>query len=65
KWTGFEGEAMRAVVDEFNRSQDRVHVDLLTISQIDRKLLLATAGAVPPDVVGLWSANLAAFADKQ
>jgi ABC-type glycerol-3-phosphate transport system substrate-binding protein len=65
KWTGFEGEAMRAVVDEFNRSQNRIHVDLLTVSQIDRKLLLATAGAVPPDVVGLWTANLAAFADKQ
>ncbi len=65
KWTGFEGEAMRAVVDEFNRSQDRIFVDILTISEIDRKLLLATAGRVPPDVVGLWSANLAAFADRQ
>jgi ABC-type glycerol-3-phosphate transport system substrate-binding protein len=65
KWTGFEGEAMRAVVDEFNRSQQRIHVDMLTISQVDRKLLLAAAGGVPPDVVGLWSANVAAFADKQ
>ena len=65
KWTGFEGEAMRAVVDEFNRSQDRIFVDILTISEVDRKLLLATAGRVPPDVVGLWSANLAAFADRQ
>ncbi len=65
KWTGFEGEAMRAVVEEFNRSQDRIHVELLTISQVDQKLLLATAGGVPPDVVGLWSSNLAAFADRQ
>jgi ABC-type glycerol-3-phosphate transport system substrate-binding protein len=65
KWTGFEGEAMRAVVDEFNRSQDRIHVDMLIISEVDRKLLLATAGGVPPDVVGLWSTNLASFADRQ
>jgi ABC-type glycerol-3-phosphate transport system substrate-binding protein len=65
KWTGFEGEAMRKVVEAFNRSQDRIFVDMLTVSEIDRKLLLATAGGVPPDVVGLWSANLSAFADRQ
>jgi len=65
KWTGFEADAMRAVVKEFNRSQDRIFVEMLTISQIDRKLLLAAAGGVPPDVVGLWSMNLSAFADRQ
>ncbi|MBN1460121.1 MAG: ABC transporter substrate-binding protein [Armatimonadetes bacterium] len=64
KWTGMEADAMRAVVDEFNASQDRIFVDMLTISQIDRKLLLATAGGVPPDIVGLWSDNLAVFADR-
>jgi hypothetical protein len=24
KWTGFEGDAIRAVVDDFNASQDRI-----------------------------------------
>ena len=65
KWTGFEGEAMRAVVDEFNRRQDEIYVDMLTISQVDNKLLLSTAGGVPPDVVGLWNSNLSSFADKK
>jgi multiple sugar transport system substrate-binding protein len=65
KWTGFEADAMHAVVDDFNRSQDHVFVDMLTISAVDEKLLLATAGGVPPDVAGLWSANLASFADRQ
>ena len=55
KWTGFEGEAMQAVVDDFNASQDRILVDKLTVSQIDQKMLLATAGGNPPDVAGLWS----------
>jgi len=64
KWTGFEGEAMQATVDAFNASQDRVFVKLLTVSQVDRKMLLATAGNEPPDVVGLWSYNVDAYADK-
>jgi len=64
KWTGFEGDAMRAVVNAFNRSQNRVFVHMLTISQVDQKMLLATAGGNPPDVAGLWAYNVNVFADK-
>lgn len=63
KWTGFEGEAMRAVVDAYNASQSRVFVDLLTVSQVDQKMLLAAAGGNPPDVAGLWSNNTHVYAD--
>jgi ABC-type glycerol-3-phosphate transport system substrate-binding protein len=65
KWTGFEGDAMRAVVDEFNRSQDKIHVNLLTISGIQDKTLLAVAGGVPPDVAGLYGPNVAQYADDR
>ncbi len=64
KWTGFEGEAMRATVDAFNATRSDIQVDLLTVSQVDRKTLLSTAGGVPPDVAGLWSYNLTAYADR-
>jgi len=64
KWTDFEGDAMRAVVDEFNRRHSDIRVDLLTISQVDRKVLMATAGNIPPDVVGLWSNNVIPYADR-
>jgi multiple sugar transport system substrate-binding protein len=64
KWTGFEGEAMQAVVDDFNASQNRIFVRMLTVSQIDQKLLLSTAGGNPPDVAGLWSHNIPDFAEK-
>jgi len=64
KWTGFEGEAMRATVKAFNASQDRIQVQLLTTSQVDRKMLMATAGGIPPDVAGLWSTNVIPYADK-
>lgn len=65
KWTGFEGEAIRRVVDRFNAKQDRIRVNLVTMSQIDRKALVAIAGGDPPDLVGLWSAGLSQFAEKR
>ncbi|MBM3472334.1 MAG: ABC transporter substrate-binding protein [Armatimonadetes bacterium] len=64
KWTGFEGEAMRKTVEAFNASQERTEVRLLTTSQVDRKMLMATAGGIPPDVAGLWSNNVIPYADK-
>jgi len=64
KWTGFEGEAMQAVVDDYNASQDRVFVRKLIVSEMDQKLMLATAGGNPPDVAGLWSHSLPDFAEK-
>ncbi len=59
KWTGFEDDAMQAVVDDFNNSQNRIFVRKLTgIGEIERKLMLATAGGDPPDVAGIWPATI-------
>jgi multiple sugar transport system substrate-binding protein len=65
KWTGPEGIAMRKVVDDYNRSQDRIYVRYLSISGVDTKTLLATAGGDPPDVAGIWQDQLAQFADAK
>lgn len=64
KWTGFEGEAMQAVIDDFNASQTNIFVRKLTVSNIDRKMMLATAGGNPPDIAGLWSHNIPVYAEK-
>jgi len=64
KWGGFEAEAMQAIIDDFNRSQDRIEVRFLTISPIDVKLMLAASGGNPPDLAGLWEYNIPDFADK-
>src|SRR5882757_3341160 len=64
KWTGFEKDAMQSVVDDFNRSQDRIFVDLLSVSLIHQKTLLATAGGNPPDLAGLMNDAVVEFADK-
>ena len=64
KWTGPEGESIRAAVDDFNASQGRLWVELTTVSQIPRKLMLATSGGVPPDLAGLFSTNVPVFAEN-
>lgn len=64
KWTGFEKDAMQGIVDKYNASQDKVFVDFISTSQIDRKLLLATAGGNPPDVAGFWSHAVVSYAEK-
>ncbi|MEI8341238.1 MAG: extracellular solute-binding protein, partial [Verrucomicrobiota bacterium] len=64
KWTGFEADAMRAVVEDFNAGQDRIFVRFTSMSQIDRKLMLATAGGLPPDVAGLYSYLLPIYSEN-
>ncbi len=63
KWTGFEFEAMKAVVDEFNKSQDKIQVDILSVSNVEDKTMMSIAGKVPPDVAGLYGAFVAQYAD--
>ncbi len=64
KWNGFELDAMQAVVDEYNKSQDRYFVRLTPTSQIDRKLLVSVAGGDPPDVAGIWTWAINIYGDK-
>lgn len=57
KWVGPEEEAMQEIVDDFNRSvgkEKHIYVEMMSMSDIDQKTLVATAGGVPPDVAGLW-----------
>jgi multiple sugar transport system substrate-binding protein len=64
KWTGHEGRAMQRIVDDFNRSQDRIVVRYLATSAIDQKSMIAIAGGDPPDVVGLWNYNVPGYAES-
>jgi ABC-type glycerol-3-phosphate transport system substrate-binding protein len=64
KWTGFENDAMQAVVDDFNRSQNRIVVKMLSVGETERKLMLATAGGDPPDVAGVWASTITGFSEK-
>ena len=63
-WTGREFEAMMEIVALYNESQDEIRVNALSVSNIQRKLLIATAGNDPPDVAMLTSDILPQFADK-
>src|SRR3954469_14950699 len=65
KWTGNEGRQMQLIVDQFNATvgkQKKIYVEYTSMSEVDRKALVATAAGVPPDVAGLWQAQLVQFA---
>jgi multiple sugar transport system substrate-binding protein len=64
-WTGFEFEAMQKVVKAFNASQDRIEVEVLSVSGLQDKALLAISGGIPPDVLGLSGAAITQFADDR
>ena len=64
KWTGLEADVMQGVVDDFNASQDRIFVRMLTVSRMDQKMMLATAGGVPPDIAGLWAMYLTSYVEN-
>ena len=56
KWTGNEGHQMQLIVDQFNATVGRekhIYVEYTSLSEVDRKTLVATAAGVPPDVAGL------------
>jgi multiple sugar transport system substrate-binding protein len=65
KWTGFEFTAMKAVVDDFNRSQNKIFVDILPISNIDQKTMMAASAGIPPDLAGLFGPNVPQYVDDQ
>lgn len=65
KWTGVEGDQMRLIVDEFNRTvglEKGIFVEYISMSQIDRKTLISTAAGAAPDVAGLWDVQVRQFA---
>ncbi len=64
KWTKFEGEAIKHVVERFNQTNDRIYIKLMTVSDIPDKVKVATAGGNPPDVAGLYTFNVASFSDQ-
>ncbi len=64
KWSGFEAEAMQSIIDDFNRSQNRIEVRFLSISPIDEKLMLAASAGNPPDLAGIWEYNIPDLAEK-
>jgi multiple sugar transport system substrate-binding protein len=64
KWSGAEENNIEQTVDQFNRSQNRIVVDYLSVGDTTQKTLLATAGGDPPDIAGIYLADVCSFADR-
>ncbi|MEI8197547.1 MAG: extracellular solute-binding protein [Phycisphaerae bacterium] len=61
KWTQAEARALQDLVDKFNLRQDRIFVNLVSMSQMNQKLLVATAGGDPPDLAGVLAQQMAPY----
>lgn len=65
KWSGKEGDDMKKIVDEFNRTvgaEKNIWVSYISMSTVEQKTLVATAAGDPPDVAGLFEAQIVQFA---
>lgn len=49
-WSGSEADAFQAIIDEYNASQSKIHVDVLA-SQTEDKMLTAIPSGDGPDIV--------------
>jgi multiple sugar transport system substrate-binding protein len=64
-YTDVEGKALKAQIDQYNRSQSAVHVNLQFYGNADyalQKVLTAISGGKYPDIAylyGSWAANIA------
>ncbi len=67
KWTGVEGRSMQRIVDRFNRTvgaTQNIWVDYNAVSNVDQRMLIATAGGDPPDLAGLFDYAIPQYADQ-
>jgi ABC-type glycerol-3-phosphate transport system substrate-binding protein len=65
KWVGNEANQMKRIVDDFNNTVGRdkhIFVRYMPISNVDQKTLISIAAGVPPDIAGVWSAQLPLYA---
>jgi multiple sugar transport system substrate-binding protein len=68
-WNGFtgpDGPALQAVVDEFNDSQDRITVEtnIMPWDTLYQKVLTAAAGNDGPDIVAMSASRMPQFIDQ-
>ena len=67
KWSGVEARAMQKIVDHFNETvgaEQGIWVEYCSVSNVDQRMLISTAGGDPPDVAGLFDYIVPQFADQ-
>ncbi|MCS7222864.1 MAG: ABC transporter substrate-binding protein [Anaerolineae bacterium] len=65
-WSGFEFDALQAIVDKFNAAHPDIAFNMTTVFGQYDKVLTAIAGGTPPDVVSaVWLHELVSMAARK
>jgi len=67
KWTGVERQAIERLVTRFNETlgaERGIWVDYNAVSNVDQRMLIATAGGDPPDLAGLFDYIVPQYAEQ-
>ena len=65
KWGGTEAEPVAELIRKFNDTVGKekgIFVSYLSVSGVNQKILVASAGQVPPDIAGMWEDDIPQFA---
>ena len=62
-WSGFEYDAFQSVVNDYNRSQNKIFVDVLSITGNSTKTLISTSAGIPPEISLISASEIPQFAD--
>lgn len=67
KWTGVEALVMQRIIERFNATigaEKKIWIEYNAVSNVDQRMLVATAGGDPPDLAGLFDHAVPQFADQ-
>jgi multiple sugar transport system substrate-binding protein len=67
KWTGVEQQEVERLVQRFNETEgarQNIWIDYNPVSNVDQRMLIATAGGDPPDLAGLFDYIIPQYADQ-
>lgn len=64
-WTSHWEKVIKDICDIFNKSQDRITVKPVTISDdLTQRLIVTCAAGSPPDVMTLWGLNIPSLSER-
>ncbi|MGQ9631615.1 MAG: ABC transporter substrate-binding protein [bacterium] len=65
KWTGPEIAPVEKMAKNFMAKHPNIEVEVLSVTQVNQKTMVAIAAGTPPDIAGVWPEDVAEFMARQ